>query len=76
LVSRACLGAGLSYTVLDDAHFHNVGFSKTDTLHYYLTEEEGERLYVFPISEKLRYLIPFADPAETIDYLRQGCGIS
>jgi 4-alpha-glucanotransferase len=63
--------AGILYTVLDDAHFHNVGFSEEDTLHYYRTEEAGARLSVFPISEKMRYLIPFAQPQETIDYLRQ-----
>jgi len=63
--------AGIKYTVLDDAHFHNVGFSEEDTLHYYVTEEGGARLAIFPISEKLRYLIPFAEPHETIDYLRQ-----
>ncbi|MBS3983080.1 MAG: DUF1926 domain-containing protein [Dethiobacter sp.] len=61
--------AGISYTVLDDAHFRNVGFSEEDTLHYYMTEEEGRPLYIFPINEKLRYLIPFAEPKETIDYL-------
>ena len=61
--------AGISYTVLDDAHFRNAGFSEEDTLHYYLTEEEGKPLYIFPINEKLRYLVPFAEPQETIDYL-------
>ncbi|MBS3900321.1 MAG: DUF1926 domain-containing protein [Dethiobacter sp.] len=61
--------AGISYTVLDDAHFRNVGFSEEDTLHYYLTEEGGKVLYIFPINEKLRYLVPFAEPKETIDYL-------
>lgn len=61
--------AGISYTVLDDAHFRNVGFSEEDTLHYYLTEEEGKPLYIFPINERLRYLVPFAEPKETIDYL-------
>ncbi|MBT9140153.1 MAG: Alpha-amylase 1 [Dehalococcoidia bacterium] len=57
------------YPNLDDAYFHNAGFSEEETLHYYLTEEEGKPLYIFPINEKLRYLVPFAEPKETIDYL-------
>jgi alpha-amylase len=38
---------------------------------YYLTEDEGRLLRVFPGSELLRYLIPFRAPNETIDHLRQ-----
>jgi alpha-amylase len=70
-LARSLALAGIHYTVLDDAHFHNVGFKEEDTLHYYVTEEAGERLNIFPISEKLRYLIPFADPGETIELLRE-----
>lgn len=63
--------AGIKYTVLDDAHFHHIGFKEEDTHHYFVTEESGERLAIFPINEKMRYLVPFADAAETIAYLRQ-----
>jgi alpha-amylase len=62
--------AGIRYTVLDDAHFHNIGFSAEDTLHYFVTEEVGHKLFIFPISEKMRYLVPFAEPGEGIAYLR------
>ena len=34
-----------------------------------MTEDDGRLLSVFPGSERLRYLIPFRDPQETIDYL-------
>ncbi len=62
--------AGIKYTVLDDFHFKNAGLV-TDQLHgYYLTEDDGKVVSVFPGSERLRYLIPFADPHETVDYLR------
>jgi hypothetical protein len=37
--------------------------------------DEGRLLKIFPGSEKLRYTIPFADPQETINYLRQMLGI-
>jgi alpha-amylase len=36
---------------------------------YYLTEEDGKSLKVFPGSETLRYLIPFHPPEETLEYL-------
>lgn len=63
--------AGIEYTVLDDYHFRNAGLQE-DQLHgYYLTEDNGRLLKVFPVAERLRYTIPFADPRESIDYLRQ-----
>jgi alpha-amylase len=62
--------AGIDYTILDDFHFRNAGL-RDDELHgYYLSEDEGRLLKIFPGSEKLRYTIPFADPQETINYLR------
>ncbi len=55
--------------MLDDFHFKNAGLTE-DQLHgYYLTEDEGQTLAVFPDSEPLRYMIPFRPPQETIDYL-------
>jgi alpha-amylase len=63
--------AGIEYTILDDYHFRNAGL-RDDELHgYYLSEDEGRLLKIFPGSEKLRYTIPFADPQETINYLRE-----
>ena len=51
--------SGVEYTVTDDYHFMKIG-KKADELNgYYLTEEQGFPVKVFPISEKLRYLIPF-----------------
>lgn len=61
--------AGIEYVVVDDAHFFSVGLKEEDLFGYYLMEEQGYKLAVFPISMKLRYLIPFADPEETITYL-------
>ncbi|HET6881212.1 MAG TPA: alpha-amylase/4-alpha-glucanotransferase domain-containing protein, partial [Pirellulales bacterium] len=36
----------------------------------YVTEDDGQLVAVFPGSERLRYLIPFASPQETIDHLQ------
>ena len=38
---------------------------------HYVTEDQGRTVSVFPGSERLRYLIPFSQPHETIDYLRE-----
>ncbi|MFT3920909.1 MAG: DUF1926 domain-containing protein [Myxococcales bacterium] len=64
------VAAGMKYTVLDDCHFKNAGLND-DQLHgYYLTEDDGRVLSIFPGSEPLRYTIPFQQPHATIDYLR------
>ena len=61
--------AGIQYTILDDFHFKNAGLDE-DQLHgYFVTEDEGRLVSVFPGSERLRYLIPFGQPQETVDYL-------
>jgi hypothetical protein len=62
--------AGIAYTVLDDFHFKAAGWNEADLLGSYLTEENGHLLRVFPGSERLRYLLPFAPPNETIDFAR------
>ncbi len=62
--------AGIEYTILDDIHFRFAGLDETELDGYYLTEDQGNKIAVFPISRKLRYTIPFADPEETIDYLK------
>ena len=62
--------AGIQYTVLDDFHFKNAGLDEGELSSYFVTEDDGHVLKVFPGSERLRYLIPFGAPHETIDHLR------
>src|ERR1700730_10606266 len=40
--------AGARYTIVDDAHFEAVGLDERHLLGYYLTEEEGVPLAIFP----------------------------
>ncbi|OGQ11978.1 MAG: hypothetical protein A2026_09720, partial [Deltaproteobacteria bacterium RBG_19FT_COMBO_46_12] len=61
--------AGVEYITIDDYHFKKSGLREKDLHGYYLTEEEGKVLKVFPGSETLRYIIPFHPPEETIEYL-------
>lgn len=62
--------AGIEYTLLDDTHFRNAGLNEDDLHGYFLTEESGRLLKVFAGGERLRYLIPYADPWDTINYCR------
>ncbi len=62
--------AGVKYTLLDDCHFRNAGLNDNQLLGHFVTENDGQLLSIFPGSERLRYLIPFHEPHETIDYLR------
>ena len=63
--------AGMEYTILDDYHFRCAGMRNEQLHGYYLTEDEGRLFKVFPGSEHLRYTIPFQDPQETIQHLRE-----
>jgi len=69
-LAKTLKGSGVEYIVLDDAHFLASGINEKKLRGYYVTEEQGVALKIFPISQKLRYLIPFAVPEETIEYLR------
>lgn len=61
----------IEHMVLDDYHFHAAGLSDNHLRGYYLTEAEGRLVALFSGDERLRYLIPFAEPHETIQYLRE-----
>lgn len=62
--------SGIEYTILDDYHFQKAGL-RPDQLHgYYLSEDEGKIIRIFPGSEPMRYFIPFQEPHLAIDYLR------
>jgi alpha-amylase len=61
--------AGVEFVVVDDAHFALAGLEPETLGGYYLTEEQGASVAVFPISQRLRYLVPFGDPEETVQYL-------
>ena len=60
---------GLDWVALDDSHFLASGFALEALAGYYLTEEEGYPLAVFPISMRLRYLVPFRPVPEVLAHL-------
>jgi len=67
--ARDLVDAGVEYTILDDFHFKTAGLEENQLAGYLATEDEGRVLAVFPGSERLRYLIPFGDPEQTVQYL-------
>lgn len=68
--------AGIRYVLLDDTHFLHAGLSDNELNGYYLTEDKGKLLAVFPISKALRYTIPFRPVDETIQVLRDAASES
>ncbi len=63
--------AGIEFTILDDYHFKKAGLSEEKLYGYYLTEDDGKLMAVYPDSEKLRYWIPFDSIERSLNYLRQ-----
>jgi len=65
-VVAALADCGIEYVTVDDYHFLCTGARMENLGGYFTTEENGRRLDLFPISEALRYRIPFAPAAETV----------
>ena len=61
--------AGIEYVVLDDYHFTRSGLEEKELDGYYITEDQGNVVRVFPGSERLRYLMPFKPAQHVIEYL-------
>jgi alpha-amylase len=68
-LARTLAQAGIEYVVADDTHFRNVGLQEEDLFGYYVTEDQGRTLAVFPISKRLRNLVPFRDVGDTLKFL-------
>ncbi|WP_297324781.1 alpha-amylase/4-alpha-glucanotransferase domain-containing protein [Nitrosomonas sp.] len=68
-VVPALADCGIRYVIVDDYHFLCAGKTPTELNGYFTTEEDSHKLDLFPISESLRYKIPFAPVEETIAYL-------
>jgi alpha-amylase len=62
--------AGVKFVLVDDRHFLASGFPRERLHAPYRTEHDGKQIALFPIDERLRYLIPFQPPEDTVAYLR------
>lgn len=64
--------AGVEFALLDDFHFVQAGVPPENLERGPLrTDDLGAEVALFPIDERLRYLIPFQDPERTVDLCRE-----
>jgi 4-alpha-glucanotransferase len=63
--------AGISYTLVDDNHFKAVGMAEEELYGYYASEFAGQRVFIFPGLEVLRYAIPFKTISEVDKCFRE-----
>lgn len=68
---RVLTDANVRYTALDDWHFRTSGIAPDELDRPWLAEHQGATVTVCPISERLRYAVPFAPASEVIGYLRE-----
>ncbi len=61
---------GLRWTVLDDAHFKLAGLEEHQLFGYYITEDQGHTLQVFPSLKELRYSIPWHSVESVLEWLK------
>ncbi|MBI3333116.1 MAG: DUF1926 domain-containing protein [Candidatus Omnitrophica bacterium] len=57
---------GVRCTVVDDCHLEAAGIPEEDRFGYYLTEDRGASLALFPSLKVLRYLVPFKPVQEVM----------
>lgn len=58
--------SGLNYAFLDDFQFFQAGILPDGIDSIFRTEYDGQYFDLFPIHERLRYKIPFAEPNESL----------
>ncbi len=61
---------GIEYVIVDDYHFIASGYDEKNLNGYFLTEEGGEKIGLFPISQTLRYMIPFGKNSEVNEIIK------
>src|SRR5713226_1534381 len=62
--------AGVEYVIVDDTHFTAVGVREDELTGFFVTEEQGATVKVFPSRKRLRYLIPWQSTDEVLAFLR------
>lgn len=68
-LAKTLAEAGVDWTLVDGNAFKSLGLEDKDLFGYYLSEEQGKSVKLFPISKRLRYSIPWHDVEEVIGYL-------
>ncbi|PIX97858.1 MAG: glycosyl hydrolase [Hydrogenophilales bacterium CG_4_10_14_3_um_filter_63_21] len=68
-VVPALADSGIKYVMVDDYHFLCAGAEREQLNGYHTTEEDGRQIDVYPISEALRYRLPFSPAHEAVAYI-------
>ena len=68
-VIPALADSGIRYVMVDDYHFLCAGTPRDKLDGYHTTEEDGRVLDLYPISEQLRYRLPFSPAQEAVGYI-------
>ena len=68
-VIPALADSGIRYVMVDDYHFLCAGTPRDRLDGYHTTEEDGRVLDLYPISEALRYRLPFSPAHEAVSYI-------
>jgi len=68
-VVPALADSGIQYVMVDDYHFLCAGTPREKLIGYHTTEEDGRVLDLYPISEALRYRLPFSPAHEAVGYI-------
>ncbi len=68
-VVPALADCGIRYVIVDDYHFLCAGKTAAQLYGFYTTEEDNRTLDIFPISEALRYKLPFSPASEAVAYI-------
>ncbi|MGE4296070.1 MAG: alpha-amylase/4-alpha-glucanotransferase domain-containing protein [Campylobacterales bacterium] len=62
---------GIEYAMVDDYHLLCTGLARDAMNGWYVTENGGRKLGLFPISKALRYQVPFWEHATVIENIAQ-----
>ncbi len=68
-VVPALAACGIRYVIVDDYHFLCTGKTTAQLNGFFTTEEDAHRLDIFPISETLRYKLPFSPADDAIAHI-------
>ena len=68
-VVPALVDCGIRYVIVDDYHFLCAGKTTAQLNGFYTTEEDTHALDIFPISETLRYKLPFSPAHDAVAYI-------
>src|SRR3989442_2745556 len=75
-LAKPLAAAGVEYIIVDDTPFTAVGLREDELTGYFVTDEQGATVKVFPSRERLRYLIHCKSADDVLAYLRSALPVA